>query len=240
MKRKNLIFVILILTTILGSCKKDNIGQIVNGYTQIGELKLEQLQMPEVGEEIAVITTNMGVMKLRLFPDVAPMAVENFTILAKEGFYDGIRFTRIERTYLIQMEKHEDYNNGEYSFAGFFEDEFDENYGHITGAVGIAQSREDKDSSFLHIISQAGLEEEYIEVMREMDKDKRSKDMIDAYEVMGGIPGWDGKYVIFAQVFYGIDTLMKINKVEMDPINNEPIKDVIIETIEIVPFEGVK
>ena len=45
-------------------------------------------------------------------------------------------------------------------------------------------------------------------MMREMDKDKRSKDMIDAYmKVMGGDSGWDGKYVIGTEVFYGIDIL---------------------------------
>ncbi|MSU02745.1 peptidylprolyl isomerase [Tissierella pigra] len=239
MKRKSLIFVILILTIILGGCKKDNTGQIVNGYTQIGELKLEQLQMPEVGEEIAVITTNMGVMKLRLFPDVAPMAVENFTTLAKEGFYDGIKITRIILDNLIQSGKHKDYGKGKSIFGDFFEDEFDENYVHITGAVGLTKfGGSSRHGSTFYIISQGGLKQDYIEMMRQMDEGGQSKDRIDAYEVLGGIPRLDGNYTIFAQVFYGIDTLMEINKVEMDPLNDAPIKDVVIETIEIVPFEG--
>ena len=238
MKRKNLIFIILILTMILSSCKKDNTGQVVNGYTEIGELKLEQVQMPEVGEEIAVITTNMGVMKIRLFPDIAPMAVENFTTLAKEGFYDGIKITRIEPNYLIQSGKHKDYEKGKSIFGDPFDDEFDENYVHITGAVGLAKVEPNKNRSTFYIVYRKGLEEEYFEMMREMDEDGQSKDIIDAYEVLGGISALDGEYTIFAQVFYGIDTVMEINNLEIDPLNMEPIKDVVIETIEIVPFEG--
>ena len=44
-----------------------------------------QAQMPEEGEEIAVITTSEGVVKMRFFPEEAPKAVENFKTLAKEG-----------------------------------------------------------------------------------------------------------------------------------------------------------
>ena len=42
---------------------------------------------------IAEIETNAGVIKIRLFPDAAPKAVENFVTHAKEGYYDGLTFT---------------------------------------------------------------------------------------------------------------------------------------------------
>ena len=71
--------------------------------------------------------------------------------------------------------------------------------------------------------------------MREMDEGGRLKTN-DAYEVLGGDTSTKTEnYTIFAQVFYGIDTLMEINKVEMDPLKCTN-KDVVMETIEIVPF----
>ena len=53
-----------------------------------------QLDPPEQGEEIAVITTSEGVIRMRLFEDAAPKTVENFKELAQQGFYDGLTFHR--------------------------------------------------------------------------------------------------------------------------------------------------
>lgn len=51
---------------------------------------------------IAVLVTTAGVIELELFPDVAPLAVENFTTHIKNGYYDGIAFHRIIRNFMIQ------------------------------------------------------------------------------------------------------------------------------------------
>ena len=61
-----------------------------------------QLDLPAEGEEIAVIDTNMGVMKMRLFPNAAPKTVENFTTLAKQGYYNGQIFHRVINNFMIQ------------------------------------------------------------------------------------------------------------------------------------------
>ena len=45
---------------------------------------------------------NGGVIKLELYPDKAPITVENFTKLAKEGFYDGLIFHRVISGFMIQ------------------------------------------------------------------------------------------------------------------------------------------
>ena len=45
--------------------------------------------------EIAIIETTEGKMVLELWPDVAPVTVENFKNLAKKGFYDETAFHRI-------------------------------------------------------------------------------------------------------------------------------------------------
>ena len=237
MKKINLILIILMLSTLISSCST-NAGKIIDGYTQIGNLKLEQVQRPKKGEEIAIITTNMGEIKMRLFPEIAPKAVENFKTLAKEGFYNEVKFSRVEENFLIQIGENKDFPEGKSIFGDFYEDEVDLNYRHITGCVGLAKREENKNSSQFYIIVQDGIDEEYLEVMKELDEEGYPREVIEAYEVFGGVPRLDLQYTIFGQVFYGMDTVIGINQVDVNPITKEPVDDVIIEKIEIVPYEG--
>ncbi len=48
------------------------------------------------------LTTNKGDITLELYADKAPKTVENFTKLAKEGFYNGTRFHRVIKGFMIQ------------------------------------------------------------------------------------------------------------------------------------------
>jgi hypothetical protein len=50
----------------------------------------------------AVITTNQGVITLELFGDRTPNTVQNFTKLAQEGFYNGTKFHRVIKDFMIQ------------------------------------------------------------------------------------------------------------------------------------------
>ena len=61
-----------------------------------------QTRKPEKGDITAEIITNMGSIKVLLFPDAAPKAVENFTGLAQKGYYNGIIFHRVIRDFMIQ------------------------------------------------------------------------------------------------------------------------------------------
>ena len=45
---------------------------------------------------------NGGIMKGELYPDIAPVTVENFEKLANEGFYDGLTFHRVIPGFMIQ------------------------------------------------------------------------------------------------------------------------------------------
>src|SRR5688500_4042488 len=46
--------------------------------------------------------TSEGPVELELYPDEAPKTVENFTQLAGEGFYDGLKFHRVIPNFMIQ------------------------------------------------------------------------------------------------------------------------------------------
>ena len=50
----------------------------------------------------AIITTENGQMRLRLFAEEAPLAVNNFVFLANQGFYDGITFHRVLQDFMAQ------------------------------------------------------------------------------------------------------------------------------------------
>ena len=56
-----------------------------------------------VGEKIAVIKTDKGDIKVRLFPEEAPRAVENFVTHDENGYYDGLIFHRVIKDFMIPV-----------------------------------------------------------------------------------------------------------------------------------------
>ncbi len=52
--------------------------------------------------KVATITTNRGDIRLELFEDKTPKTVANFEKLAKEGFYDGLKFHRVIDEFMVQ------------------------------------------------------------------------------------------------------------------------------------------
>lgn len=58
---------------------------------------MSEEQNPQV-----VMETSMGTVKIELFKDKAPISVRNFLSYVKEGYYDGLIFHRIIKTFMIQ------------------------------------------------------------------------------------------------------------------------------------------
>lgn len=50
----------------------------------------------------ATIKTNYGDIKLQLFPKDAPLTVNSFVFLARQGFYDGVKFHRVVKGFVMQ------------------------------------------------------------------------------------------------------------------------------------------
>ena len=73
----------------------------------------------------ATIHTSMGDIAIRLFPQHAPKAVENFTVHAREKYYNNIIFHRVIRKFMIQTgDPLGDGTGGESIWGKEFEDEF--------------------------------------------------------------------------------------------------------------------
>ena len=51
---------------------------------------------------VTIEMENGGIMKLELYPDVAPISVQNFVDLIEKGFYDGLIFHRVIKGFMIQ------------------------------------------------------------------------------------------------------------------------------------------
>ncbi len=65
-------------------------------------MNAKQLRTPATGDTVAVMSTNHGDIKILLLPEYAPLAVENFSKHAKNGYYDGLIFHRVINDFMIQ------------------------------------------------------------------------------------------------------------------------------------------
>lgn len=79
----------------------------------------------------AVIHTSMGDIHIRLFPNQAPMAVENFVGHARSGYFEGIIFHRVIAKFMIQTgDPLGDGTGGTSIWDREFEDEFSDELKH--------------------------------------------------------------------------------------------------------------
>lgn len=100
-----------------------------------------QLEKPAKGEQIVVMHTTMGDISIRLFPEAAPKAVENFITLAKSDYYDGLTFHRVIENFMVQTGDPKGDGTGGASATGKpFEDEFDTKLLNLRGSLAMANS----------------------------------------------------------------------------------------------------
>lgn len=101
----------------------------------------------------AVIETDMGSITIRLFPQFAPKAVENFTTHAKNGYYDGLTFHRVIEDFMIQGgDPAGNGTGGESIWKAPFEDEFTDVLHNFRGALSMANSGANTNGSQFFIV----------------------------------------------------------------------------------------
>jgi len=61
-----------------------------------------EMQVDSSKNYSATIETSKGTIKVELFAKEAPNTVNNFVFLAREGFYDGLKFHRIIKDFMVQ------------------------------------------------------------------------------------------------------------------------------------------
>ncbi len=201
-------------------------------------MKLEQLEKPKAGEEVAIIKTSMGEIGVRLFPKVAPKAVENFKTHAKDGYYDGLIFHRVIKDFMIQGGDPTGTGMGGESIWGApFEDEFAVNYRNFKGALSMANAGPNTNGSQFFIVQLGNIEADVIEQMKSLGKESGyPEEVVEAYEELGGTFWLDGGHTVFGQVYEGMDIVDKIAAVEVG-FQDKPLEDVLIESIELVEYK---
>ena len=87
---------------------------------------------------IATIVTEKGVIKIELYESRAPITTKNFIDLAESGFYDGLTFHRVIRSFMIQGGDPD--GNGMGGPGYVIPDEFHPELKHTTGALSMANA----------------------------------------------------------------------------------------------------
>lgn len=217
----------------------ENNGKVEGDHNEGGiVMEFKQLDQPEKGEEIAIITTNYGEIKIRLFPEIAPKAVENFKTHAKNGYYEGVTFHRVMNDFMIQGGDPDGTGGGGKSIWGKpFEDEFDINYHNFRGSLSMANAGPTTNGSQFFIVQNTKVREDMMEEMKSHGEDAGYTDeLIEKYEELGGTPWLDYRHTVFGHVFEGMDVVDEIAGVDVDG-NDKPIDPVIMEKVEIVKFK---
>ena len=92
----------------------------------------------------ATIKTNYGDIEVQLFPKEAPITVNNFVFLARQGFYNGIKFHRIVKGFVIQTGDPTGTGSGGPGYE--FEDE-EVTRDYVAGTLAMANSGPDTNGS---------------------------------------------------------------------------------------------
>lgn len=230
MEKKNIILIValLMIALLLSSCMNRK------------GIDLDQLKPPGEGEEVIVMTTDIGTIKIRLLPNAAPKAVENFKGLVKEGYYDGQSFYRIKKDYFIQSgDPTGEGKYGDSIWGEEFEDEFNLNYRHFYGALSMANRGPNTNDSNFFIVQRDEIDDDILELMEEIGEESGYTDeVIKAYEKLGGVYDLDNKHTVFGQVYEGMDVVDNIANSEVDSVVGQPIKQVVIQKVEVIIYEG--
>ena len=196
------IFLFLPLVALFG-------GSAVNTACQSHDTKEAMDTTPAVKEH-AVIETTFGKIELELYRADAPKTVENFVGLATQGRYDGVKFHRVARAFVIQTG---DVNGrgGTSIWGQPFEDELGPDTpsykrGYVTGVVAMANRGPNTNTSQFFI----------------------------ALQELSSLPK---NYTIFGKVTGGMDVVEKIGQVDivpqLGPTDGQPKQDIVMEKVTI-------
>lgn len=202
--------------------------------TTASSVDLNALELPQLtkdvaeNEDLVEMVTNKGTIKIKLFPEYAPKAVENFMTHAKDGYYNGLTFHRVIKDFMIQGgDPKGDGTGGESIWGEGFETEINNHLYNIRGALSMARSQDPNSNG-----SQFFIVQNTDDMHDGLLKDDYPQAIIDAYK-KGGYPSLDGHYTVFGQVIEGMDVVDAIANIETDS-SDKPKEEVKIDKINIL------
>ncbi|MBO7649253.1 MAG: peptidylprolyl isomerase [Lachnospiraceae bacterium] len=207
-----------------------------------------QFETPKSGDIVVKINVKKyGTICIKLFPNEAPKAVENFTTLATQGCYENVKFARIIADYLVQSATAQGYTSSIY--GGGFEVETSDKLRPVRGALCMADASEDgtNTSSFYIVVTKGNLlrslsdpldaryQITFADYLEEAYNTKLSEEQLDFYYTYGGAPWLYGHQTVFGQVYDGFDVLDALSEAKVTskcvPNPGIFIESVTVETI---------
>ena len=190
------IFVAFLLGVFAFACSNDT---AVNSRTPSAMPTPKVAGSPVFDDEVAVFDTDYGAFKIALYPDVAPLHVENFKKLIREKFYDGLGFHRVISNFMIQGGDPQTRGGGNRAKWGKGDDNQPKVPAEFStrpftrGAVGMARAGDPNSATSQFFVC------------------------------LGPEHQWDGKYTVFGEVTQGLNNVQIISNVPTD--ESEKVKD---------------
>src|SRR3990172_584048 len=181
------------------SANNSNAVENINSNMQNSDIK-------NLANQTAVLKTNFGDIVLELFSADAPKTVENFIKLSKSGFYNGTKFHRVIKGFMIQggdpNSKDDDWSDDGMGGPGYkFEDEINSNK-LVRGTLAMANAGANTNGSQFFVVTTEAT------------------------------PWLDGKHTAFGRIISGMDIVDKIESVKVNE-NDHPMDDIIVSNIKI-------
>lgn len=166
----------------------------------------------EVTSYVKIVTGKDEVILLELYPEVAPLTVQNFQKLVQEKFYDGLTFHRVIEGFMIQTG--DPLGNGTGGSDTTIKGEFSKNgvqndLKHEKGVVSMARSA---------------------------DMDSASSQFFICSDTNESVSSLDGSYAAFGKTIAGLDVVERISKVQTDS-NDKPLKTEKMKSVRFVKIE---
>ena len=149
-----------------------------------------------------------GVIKAELYPEIAPVSVNNFISLIRKNFYDGLIFHRVIRGFMIQGGDPNGAGTGGpgYSIPGEFAiNGFENNLKHTEGVLSMARS---------------------------MHPDSAGSQFFIMHKTS---PHLDGSYAAFGKVIEGMDVVNRIAGTATD-YSDKPLEDQVMQSVTVDTF----
>ena len=178
-------------------------------------------------QKVAVISTKFGDMVVEFFPDVAPKHVENFQILAEEGYYNGTTFHRVIPGFMIQggdpnSKDLDRMNDGTGGRAGKF--------------FGIGRENDPESWTVPAEFNDTPHQRGTLSMARSQNIDSGSSQFFICHD---NAPFLDGQYTVFGQLISGIEVVDEIVNSERDSRDN-PIDRVEMTVSLVDKSEAIK
>lgn len=145
----------------------------------------------DANRQIAVLDTDEGTIVLGFFPDVAPNHVENFISLSQDGYYDGTKFHRIVKGFMIQGGDGNSKSGPPSTWGtgnpGYTVDAEFNDRPHVRGTLSMARSNNPNSAGSQFFICQEPA------------------------------PHLDGQYTVFGETLIGMDVVDKIANAPLEP-----------------------